>query len=168
MSTPGADGGRKAVLAALGANVGIAVAKLVAFALTGAASMLAESVHSLADSANQLLLLLGGSRARQEATRSHPFGYGREQYFWAFIVALVLFLLGGVFAIVEGLDKLRHPHDLDSVVVALVVLGVSVVLEGISLRTAIREASHQRGRQSWWSFIRTSKGPELPVVLLED
>ena len=167
MSDHGGDG-RKAVLAALGANVGIAIAKLVAFALTGAASMLAESVHSLADTANQALLLLGGRRARQEASHSHPFGYGREQYFWAFIVALVLFLLGGVFAIVEAIDKLEHPHELDHVPVALVILAVSVVLEGMSLRTAIREASRQRGSQSWWMFIRTSKGPELPVVLLED
>jgi cation diffusion facilitator family transporter len=130
--------------------------------------MLAEAVHSLADTANQGLLLLGGSRARHEATRSHPFGYGREQYFWAFVVALVLFLLGGVFAIVEGVEKVSRPHQLDNPLVALVVLGLSLALEAFSLRTAIHEASEVRADESWWSFIRHSKGPELPVVLLED
>ncbi|MCU1375153.1 MAG: cation diffusion facilitator family transporter [Actinomycetia bacterium] len=162
------EGSRKAILAALAANAGIAVAKLIGFLLTGAASLLAEAVHSLADTANQALLLLGGSRARHEATQSHPFGYGRERYFWAFIVALVLFLLGGVFAIVEGFDKLQHPHVLESLPIAVGILLVAIVLEGFSLRTAIHEASLQRGTDSWWAFIRHSKGPELPVVLLED
>jgi cation diffusion facilitator family transporter len=156
------------VFAALGANVGIAVAKIVAFLLTGAASMLAEAVHSLADTANQGLLLLGSARAQRDATGSHPFGFGRERYFWAFIVALVLFLLGGVFAIVEGIDKLGNPHDLESPAIALAVLGISLVLESFSLRTAIAEASEARGTRGWWAFIRHSKAPELPVVLLED
>jgi cation diffusion facilitator family transporter len=162
------EGSRKAIFAALAANAGIAVAKLVGFLLTGAASLLAEAVHSLADTANQALLLVGGRRAQHAATPSHPFGYGRERYFWAFIVALVLFLLGGVFAIVEGLDKLEHPHELESLPIAVGILLVATVLEGLSLRTAIHEASLQRGDDSWWAFIRHSKGPELPVVLLED
>jgi cation diffusion facilitator family transporter len=162
------EGSRKAIFAALAANAGIALAKFVGFLLTGAASLAAEAVHSLADTSNQALLLLGGSRSRREATLSHPFGYGRERYFWAFIVALVLFLLGGVFAIYEGLEKLETPHELESLPVALVILVVSMVLEGFSLRTAIHEASEQRGGMSWWRFIRQSKGPELPVVLLED
>lgn len=162
------EGSRKAIFAALAANAGIALAKLVGFLLTGAASMLAEAVHSLADTSNQALLLLGGNRARREANRAHPFGYGRERYFWAFVVALVLFLLGGVFAIVEGIDKLQHPHELESLPIAVGILLVAVVLEGFSLRTAIAEASLQRGDDSWWKFIRHSKGPELPVVLLED
>ena len=164
----GQDGSRKAIVAALGANLGIAVAKLVGFAVTGAASMLAEAVHSIADTANQALLLLGGRRARQRATPSHPFGYGRERYFWAFIVALVLFLLGGVFAMAEGIDKLRHPHDLESTAVAVVILVIAIGLESFSLRTAIVEAAEERGTQGWWNFIRRAKGPELPVVLLED
>jgi cation diffusion facilitator family transporter len=162
------DGNRRAIVAALAANLGIAVAKLIGFAVTGAASMLAEAVHSIADTSNQGLLLLGGRRARRAATVAHPFGYGRERYFWAFIVALVLFLLGGLFAVAEGVDKLRHPHDLESAAVAVGILGVAIVLETFSLRTAIIEASHERGTLGWWAFIRHAKGPELPVVLLED
>jgi len=161
-------GGRRAIFAALIANFGIALAKLVGFLVTGAASMLAEAVHSIADTANQGLLLLGGARSRREATRSHPFGYGRERYFWAFVVALVLFLLGGVFAIFEGVEKLREPHELESLPIAVGILVVATVLESFSLRTAIQEASEVRGGQSWWRFIRNAKGPELPVVLLED
>lgn len=162
------EGSRKAIFAALAANAGIAIAKLVGFVVTGAASLLAEAVHSLADTSNQALLLLGGRRAGHRPTPEHPFGYGRERYFWAFIVALVLFTLGGVFAIVEGIEKLRHPHELESLPVAIVILLVAIVLEGLSLRTAVREASAQRRGESWWAFIRHSKGPELPVVLLED
>lgn len=162
------EGNRRAIVAALVANFGIAIAKLVGFAITGAASMLAEAVHSIADTSNQALLLVGGRRAARAATVAHPFGYGRERYFWAFIVALVLFLLGGVFAVYEGIDKLRHPHDLESVTVAVVILVVAIGLETVSFRTAIVEASRQRGGVGWWEFIRHSKGPELPVVLLED
>lgn len=167
MST-GGDGGSKAVLAALAANLGIAVSKLVGFLVTGSASMLAEAIHSTADSGNQLLLLLGGKRARRAADERHPFGYGRERYFWAFVVAMVLFSLGGAFAIVEGVEKIRHPHELDSVVVAVAILGVAIVLEGLSFRTAVGEANHTREGATWWQFIRRSKNPELPVVLLED
>jgi cation diffusion facilitator family transporter len=162
------EGGRRAIVAALVANGGIAVAKLIGFFVTGAASLLAEAVHSLADTANQFLLLLGGARSRREATRSHPFGYGRERYFWAFVVALVLFTLGGVFAIVEGIDKLRTPHELESLPVAIGILLIAIGLESFSLRTAVKEASAERRGTSWWKFIRGSKGPELPVVLLED
>jgi cation diffusion facilitator family transporter len=162
------EGSRKAIFAALAANAGIALAKFVGFLVTGAASLAAEAVHSLADTSNQALLLLGGSRSRREATQSHPFGYGRERYFYAFIVALVLFLLGGVFAIYEGIEKLETPHELESLPVAIVILLVSICLEGFSLRTAIHEASEARDGMSWWRFIRQSKGPELPVVLLED
>lgn len=162
------EGNRRAIVAALAANFGIAIAKLVGFAITGAASMLAEAVHSIADTSNQALLLVGGRRAGRAATVAHPFGYGRERYFWAFVVALVLFLLGGVFAAYEGIDKLRHPHDVESVTVAVVILVVAIGLETLSFRTAIVEASRQRGGIGWWAFIRHSKEPELPVVLLED
>ncbi len=163
------EGSRSAVIAALLANVGIALAKFVGFFVTGAASLLAEGVHSLVDTANQGLLLLGGHRSQQEASPEHPFGYGRERYFWAFVVALVLFLLGGVFAINEGIDKLRHPHDPEQLAVAIGILLFAMVLETLSLRTAVREARHDKSRdESWWAFIRRSKGPELPVVLLED
>jgi len=163
-----ADGSRKAILAAFLANLGIAIAKLVGFFVTGAASMLAEAVHSMADSGNQGLLFLGGSRARRQATREHPFGYGRERYFWAFVVALVLFSMGGLFAIYEAIEKLRHPHELESPLVAIGILVFAIALESWSFRTAIVEANHVRGDLGWWAFIRRSKIPELPVVLLED
>jgi cation diffusion facilitator family transporter len=162
------EGSRRAILAALAANFGIAIAKFVGFLITGAASLLAEAVHSVADTSNQALLLLGGHRARRSATEQHPFGYGRERFFWAFVVALVLFSMGGLFAIYEGIEKLRHPHEVESLVVAVVILLVAIALETFSLITAVREANHVRGGQSWWTFIRRSKNPELPVVLLED
>jgi cation diffusion facilitator family transporter len=164
----GGEQGRRAVIAALAANLGIAAAKLVGFVITGSASMLAEAIHSAADSGNQGLLLLGGARSRRSADEEHPFGYGRERYFWAFVVALVLFSLGGAFAIVEGIDKVRHPHELDSAAIAIGILVVALVLEGTSFRTAVNEANHSRGDAGWWQFIRRSKNPELPVVLLED
>ncbi len=163
-----AHSGRKAILAALLANAGIAVAKFVAFLVTGAASMLAESIHSVADSSNQGLLLLGHHRAEKKASPQHPFGYGRERYFWAFVVAVVLFTLGGVFSIMEGYEKFRHPEELGSAWWAVGVLVVAIVLECFSFRTAVKESAPLKGDRSWWSFIRTSKTPELPVVLLED
>ena len=162
------DGSRRAIIAAFLANLGIALAKLVAYFFTGAASMLAESVHSLADTGNQALLLLGSSRATRTPTAEHPFGFGRERYFWAFVVALVLFSMGSLFAIVEGVEKLIHPHELSSVGWALGVLGIAIGLEAFSLRTALHEANAVRGRHTWWRFIRHAKMPELPVVLLED
>jgi len=162
------EGSRRAILAAFLANLGIAIAKFVGFAFTGAASLLAEALHSVADTGNQALLFLGGSRARRPASPEHPFGYGRERYFWAFVVSIVLFLLGGLFALFEGEEKLRHPHELESPEWAFVILGVAVVLEAFSFRTAIREANKVRSGEGWWSFVRRSKSPELPVVLLED
>jgi cation diffusion facilitator family transporter len=156
------------VIAALAANAGIAVAKFVGFVITGSASMLAESIHSVADSGNQGLLLLGGRRAQREADVTHPFGYGRERYFWAFIVALVLFSLGGAFAIFEGFEKIRHPHEVESPGVAIGILLFAIVLETYSFRTAIVESNKVRDDTTWWQFIRRSKNPELPVDLLED
>jgi len=163
-----AGGSTRAIIAALLANAGIAVAKFVGFLFTGSSSMLAESVHSVADTGNQILLLVGAKRARHEATRQHPFGFGRERYFWAFVVAIVLFTLGSVFALYEGIDKLRHPHELESPGWAIAILLVAFVLEGWSLRTARHEARPHKGNGTWVRFIRTSKQPELPVVLLED
>ena len=160
--------GTVAVIAALLANLGIAVAKFVGFALTGASSMLAESFHSVADSGNQAMLLVGGRVAMRGPDRRHPFGHGGARYFAAFLVAVVLFTLGSLFSFYEGYQKLRHPHELESAVIALAILVVALVLEGLSLRTAVREATPLRGDQSWWSFIRTTKKPELAVVLLED
>ncbi|HVL05462.1 MAG TPA: cation diffusion facilitator family transporter [Acidimicrobiales bacterium] len=162
------EGSKKAILAAFLANVAIAIAKLVGFFLTGAASMLAEAVHSGADASNQGLLFLGGARARKSATPEHPFGYGRERYFWSFVVALVLFTLGGLFALYEGIDKLRHPHEIESATVAFVILTIAIIVEAFSFRTAIIESKHVKGKESWWQFVRRSKSPELPVVLLED
>jgi cation diffusion facilitator family transporter len=162
------EGSRKAIVAAFFANAGIAIAKFVGFAATGAASMLAEAVHSVADATNQGLLLLGGRRARRTPTAEHPFGYGRERYFWSFVVALVIFTLGSLFALFEGVEKLRHPHEIESAAWAVGILLFGVVLETFSLRTAIHESAEAKGDQSWWTFIRRSKNPELPVVLLED
>ncbi len=163
-----ASGGTKAILAAFFANLGIAIAKFVAFAFTGASSMLAEAIHSCADTGNQALLLLGGRLAKREATTMHPFGYGRERYFWSFVVALVLFTVGSMFAVYEGIEKIRHPHEIDAPIWAFAVLSFGIVLEGFSFRTAIVESNRVRGTQSWTTFIRRSRTPELPVVLLED
>lgn len=166
-----ASGGGKAILAAFLANMGIALAKFVAWALSGSASMLAEAIHSVADSGNQLLLMLGGRKAKRVADREHPFGYGRERYVYAFVVSIILFSVGGVFAIYEGIDKLTHPHALDPTWwwLPLVVLVVAIGLESFSLRTAVRESNLVREKgQSWVSFVRRAKAPELPVVLLED
>jgi cation diffusion facilitator family transporter len=165
------QGGAKvsgAVIAALLANLGIAVAKLVGFLLTGASSMLAEALHSVADSGNQATLIVGGRVAERGPDHQHPFGHGRVRYFAAFLVAVILFTLGSLFSLYEGYDKLRHPHELESAGVAVAILVVALILEGLSLRTAVREADPLRGSQSWWSFIRTTKKPELAVVLLED
>ena len=161
-------GGTRAILAALAANAGIAVAKFVGFAVTGSSSMLAEAVHSVADTSNQGLLLLGGKRAKRAATPEHPFGYGRDRFFYSFIVALLLFTLGSVFALYEGIEKLAHPGELTSPLVAIVILFVAIGLEGFSFRTAIHESRELKGKLSWWQFIRQSTTPELPVVLLED
>ena len=166
MSTSGSN---RAILAALFANLGIAVTKFIAFLLTSSSSMLAESVHSVADSSNQALLLLGGKRARRAASDEHPFGYGRERYIYAFIVAVVLFSVGGLFALYEGWHKLQDPHPIDSWQwVPVLVLVVAIGLESFSFRTAIVESNHVRGDQSWTQFVRHAKAPELPVVLLED
>ena len=162
------EGSRKAIVAAFLANLGIAIAKFAGFAITGAASLLAEALHSVADTGNQALLFLGGRRAQRRPTPEHPFGYGRERYFWAFVVALMLFSLGALFSIVEGIDKLINPHSLESIAVALAVLGVAIVLEALSFRTAMVQAAAIKGDESWWHFVRRSKSPELPVVLLED
>src|SRR5262249_11652598 len=166
--SPVHEGSRRAIVAAFAANLGIALAKFVAFAFTGAASLLAEAVHSVADPGNQALLFLGSSRARRAATEEHPFGFGRERYFWAFVVSLVLFTLGATFAVGEGIEKLIHPHELESPLVALGVLAVSIALETASFLTARREANLIRRGESWVAFIRDTKNPELPVVLLED
>ncbi|HEU4675890.1 MAG TPA: cation diffusion facilitator family transporter [Motilibacteraceae bacterium] len=164
-----AGGGTKAIVAALSANLGIAVTKFLAFLLTGSSSMLAESIHSVADSGNQFLLLVGGRRAQREATPQHPFGYGRERYVYAFIVAIVLFSLGGLFALYEGWHKVQHPEAIESWQwVPVLVLLIAICLEGYSFRTAIKESNQTRGSRSWVEYVRTAKAPELPVVLLED
>lgn len=160
--------GSKAVIAALLGNLVIAIAKFVTFLITGSSSMLAESIHSVADSGNQGLLLWGARAAKRSADQRHQFGFGRERYFWSFIVALVLFILGSGFAIYEGIEKIRHPHPISNIGVALGVLSFAIVVEGLSFRMAIRESRPLKGRLSWWQFIRRSRSPELPVVLLED
>jgi cation diffusion facilitator family transporter len=161
-------GGKKAIIAALGANLGIAVIKFVAFFITGASSMLAEAVHSVVDSGNQGLLLRGAQSSKRRADTEHPFGYGRERFVYAFLVGLMLFSLGGLFAVYEGVEKIRHPHHLDDPIVAVIVLLIAVGLEGFSLRTAVAESRHHKGDDTWFGFIRHAKVPELPAVLLED
>ncbi len=163
-----ASGGSKAIVAALLANTGIAITKFIAFLLSGSSAMLAESVHSVADSGNQLLLLVGGRRARKAADSEHPFGYGRARYIYAFVVAIILFSVGGVFSLYEGVRKLQEPHPLENAWLPIVVLLIAIGLESFSLRTAVRESNHVRGTQGWIQFIRRAKAPELPVVLLED
>ncbi len=165
MSTAGST---RAILAALLANAGIAVAKFVGYLITGSSSMLAEAVHSVADTSNQALLLFGQRQARKEADSLHPFGYGRSRYFYSFVVALVLFSLGSLFALYEGYHKISHPSELTSPLVAVVILVVAILLESYSFRTAMVESRPLKGKGSWWHFIRTSRNPELPVVLLED
>ena len=163
------EGSRKAIIAAFFANLGIAISKFVGFLLTGSAGLAAESVHSLADTGNQGLLLLGAKRALRERDEEHPFGHERERYFWAFVVALVLFSMGGLFAIYEGVSKFRHPHETESVGIAVGILVVAILLETFSLRTAVREVAHVKpAGQSYWQFIKRAKSPELPTVLLED
>ena len=164
-----ASGSTKAIVAALFANLGIAVAKFVGYAFTSSSSMLAEAIHSVADTANQALLLLGNRRAARDATAEHAFGFGRERYFWSFIVALVLFTLGGLFAIYEGLHKLSEgSHEVSNVQWAIGILVLGIFLEGYSFRTAVKESRPLKRQATWWEFIRHSRTPELPVVLLED
>jgi cation diffusion facilitator family transporter len=163
-----ASGGTRAIIAAFLANTGIALTKFIAWFFSGSASMLAEGVHSVADAGNQLLLILGGRQARKAADKEHPFGYGRERYVYAFVVSIILFSVGGIFSIYEGVEKLTHPHELENAWLPLLVLSIAIVLESFSLRTAVKESNHVRGRQSWVQFVRRAKAPELPVVLLED
>jgi len=161
--------GKRAVIAAFLANLGIAAIKFAAFLLTASSSMLSEAIHSLADTGNQGLLLLGRSRAQRPADVLHPFGYAPVEYFYSFVVAFVLFSLGGVFSLFEGVDKLRHPHQLEGFGWAVGVLLASFVLEALSFRTGRAEANEIRAPgESWWQFIRHTKSPDLPVVLLED
>jgi cation diffusion facilitator family transporter len=164
-----ASGGGRAIIAAFLANMGIALAKFIAWALSGSASMLAEAIHSVADSGNQLLLLFGGRQAKRKADSQHPFGYGRERYVYAFVVSIILFSVGGLFSIYEGVEKITHPHELENLWIPIVVLLVAIALESFSLRTAVKESNHVRPKnESWVAFVRHAKAPELPVVLLED
>lgn len=163
-----ASGGTKAIIAAFTANLGIAITKFIAAFFSGSSSMLAEGVHSLADAGNQLLLLLGGKRAKRRPNKTHPFGYGRARYLYAFVVAIVLFTVGGVFSIYEGVKKSQNPHPIQMWWLPILVLVVAIGLETLSIRVAIKESRPLKGDLTWWQFIRRSKSPELPVVLLED
>ena len=158
----------KVVIAAFFANLGIAIAKFVGFGFTGSSSMLAEAIHSTADTGNQALLLLGGRLAKRDADEDFQFGYARERYFWAFVVALVLFSLGSLFAIYEGIEKIRHPHELENIGWAFAILSLGIVFEGYAFATAVRVSRPIKGDRTWWEFIRTSRVAELTVVLLED
>jgi cation diffusion facilitator family transporter len=160
---------KRAIFAALAANLGIAVLKFAAFLITASSSMLSESIHSLADTANQGLLLIGRRHSQRPPDDQHPFGYGSLRYFYAFVVAVVIFTAGGLFSLFEGIDKLRHPHELDNVWWAIAVLAGAMVMESLSFRTARSEANEVRpDGESWWAFIRHTKSPDLPVLLMED
>ena len=162
------EGGMRAVVAALLANIGIAIAKFIAFAFTGSSSMLSEAIHSLADSGNQVLLLIGNKRSKKGADARHNFGYGRRRFVYGFIVAIVLFLVGGLFSLYEGWHKWQHPEPLDDWWIAVLVLAIAIILESLSFRTALKEANHARGNRSLFGFVRDARQPELPVILLED
>ena len=168
MSGGAENGNTGAILAAFLANMGIAVAKFVGFVITGSSALLAESIHSVADASNQGLLVLGGRRARREPTPLHPFGFGRARYFWAFVVAVVLFSLGGLFSLYEGYHKVTEPEEITSPAVAFGIFAVAIVFEAFALRTAVRHAQPERGGRTWVDYVRTSRSPELPVLLLED
>jgi len=163
-----ASGGTRAILAALVANTGIAVAKFLGFLVTRSSAMLAESIHSVADVANQLLLLLGGHRSRRAPTATHPFGFGRERYFWSFVVALVLFSVGAAFAVFEGIRKVRQPHHLEEIGWGVAILVFAILLETWSFRTAVVAARPERGNLTWRQFVLRTRNPELAVILLED
>ncbi len=162
------EGGMRAVIAAMIANAGIAASKFAAYLVTGSSSMLSEAIHSLADTANQGLLLVGNKRAAKAPDAEHQFGYGRTRYLYAFVVAIILFLMGGVFSLYEGFHKFQHPEELQQAWVAFAVLFVALGLETWSWRTAMREVNRSRGRVGLIAYIRRTRQPELPVVLLED
>jgi cation diffusion facilitator family transporter len=162
------EGGIKAVIAALLANIGIAISKFVAFLFTGSSSMLSEAVHSVADSGNQVLLLVGNRHSKRTVTDHHQFGYGRVRYIYGFVVAIVLFVIGGIFSLYEGIHKIQSPEEVTNTSIALGVLVVAIILESFSLRTALREVNLIRGKRSLWQFIRAARQPELPVIVLED
>ena len=162
------EGGKKAIIAALMANIGIAISKFIAFIFTGSSSMLSEAIHSVADASNQVLLLVGNKRSQKPADEKHPFGYGRRRFVYGFIVAVVLFLIGGLFSLYEGLHKWQDPEPLNDWWIAVLVLVVAIGLETVSFRTALREANKSRGKRSLAKFVKDSRQPELPVILLED
>jgi cation diffusion facilitator family transporter len=162
------EGGTKAVIAALLANTGIAISKFVAFAITGSTSMLSEAIHSVADSLNQVLLLVGGKRSRRVADDHYQFGYGRVRYIYGFMVAIVLFMVGGIYSLYEGWHKWSHPEPVTDYWIAIGVLTIAIILETLSFRTAIIEANKVRGKRSFAKFVRDARQPELPVILLED
>ena len=158
----------RAVLAALLANIGIAISKFIAFAFTGSSSLLTEAIHSVADSGNQVLLLIGNKRSKKGADAVHNFGYGRRRFIYGFIVAVVLFLVGGLFSLYEGLHKIQHPEEVRDAWIAFLVLGIAIVMESISFRTAVLEARKSKGHRSFARFLKDARQPELPVILLED
>tara|TARA_B100000029_G_scaffold455814_2_gene483360 strand:- start:922 stop:1842 length:921 start_codon:yes stop_codon:yes gene_type:complete len=163
-----ATGGTRTIVTALIANFTIAIAKFFGFVITSSSAMLAEAVHSLADTSNQALLLLGKKRSKKSPSDERPFGFGRERFFWAFVVSLVLFSLGSMYAVYEGIEKIRHPHEIESLWWALAILLFAMVMEAYAFQTAVKESRFYKGDHSWKSFIRRSRIPELPVVLLED
>jgi len=163
-----ATGGTRTIVTALIANFTISIAKFFGFVITSSSAMLAEAVHSLADTSNQALLLLGKKRSKKLPSAQRPFGFGRERFFWAFVVSLVLFSLGSMYAVYEGIEKIRHPHEIESLWWALAILLFAMVMEAYAFQTAVKESRFYKGDHSWKSFIRRSRIPELPVVLLED
>jgi len=167
VSIPASDQ-RAAVITALAANVAIAIAKFGASAITGSSAMLAESLHSLADSVNEILLLLGARRSRRPADVQHPFGHARYRYVYAFVVSLTVFWIGGVLAVIEGVSHLAHRESLVDPRWAFGVLGLAAILEGWSLRTTVLAGRPTKGALSWRRLLQVTKAPEIIVVFLED
>ena len=162
------DGSKTTVVAALAGNSVIAVAKLVVAAITGSAAMLSEGFHSIADVGNQSLLLFGMGRSKEAASPAHPFGRGKEIYFWSFMVAVMLFVGGAVLAITHGIEAVRHPHEIESPVLNFIVLGVAIVTEGFVFSIALKHFNKERGSRSAWRAVRVTKDTSTLVVLLED
>jgi len=161
-------GSKKVIYAALAGNLAIAVTKLGASLFTGSSAMLSEAIHSFVDTGNQGLLLFGLKQARRKPDERHPFGYGLELYFWAFVVALMIFALGGAFSIYQGLAKLRHPAPIDNAWLNFVVLGASIVFEGITFSIGYREFRTRFADVPLWIGIQRSKDPSVFAILLED
>ncbi|ACC80456.1 cation diffusion facilitator family transporter [Nostoc punctiforme UO1] len=158
----------KTIYAAMGANLAIAITKFIAASITGSSAMISEGIHSVVDTGDQLVLLLGLHRSQKPADDSHPFGYGQELYFWTFIVAILIFAIGGGMSIYEGITHLINPSPLEDPIWNYIVLSIAIILEGFSWTVALKEFLPTKGKQNFWQAIKNSKDPTVFTVLFED